>query len=272
MVERCWVVMENLWALFLIINLTTPLAVFAKNFSVSPSVGLSSNRYAFNSQQNQSSLDFDAVASYVSSYGVNYGNYFAISKDFVGEEKWEVADGYFYASSSLGQLNEEIKVSGLARVIYPLSETSRKYDHLIGRLMIAPIFTSDLALVGAPFIGLTYRPSYTHSLYEYKVSLNGKSNPRSSIGNLFAVSIDAWSLFTLSSTLSYSVSWSQSGNQRPDSFTWAHEIAIPVSENSELSLAYENVAGAKDPSGTESNVKPFDDKTGVFSAAVSFNL
>ena len=263
-------VLAMLEKVFVLILLFSTSAI-AKNVTFSPSLGASSNRYATDSTLNESSLDVDGTLIYSSPLNITFGSYLAVSRSFQAEQKWEFSDGYISASKAIGTIKDTIAVSGLVRAFAPLSKASQD-DGLQTKLFFAPIFQANLEGLYAPFIDLTYRPGYSINFHKYTTSPTGKSNTQQSLSHLLSVAISVGDVLTLTSSFTYSMAWTYHGNEKSDQFLWAQDATVSMSKNVDLSLGYQNQAGAKDGTGINSNVKPFDDKSGIFSATVGLTI
>lgn len=240
-----------------------------QNLSITTSASLSSNLYKTSSSDYILNSDVAVDPVLTLENGVILLGHLSLFKDLRGERKQYFNDAYFGATKTLYRYSA-YSVSLLGLGFVPLSEESRKNQHLQTSFMIAPTFGVDMGPFGAPGLRFTIRPSYRQNFHRYKSAMSGNSNNKNTIGlNLTATY--QYSSWTFISRNNYNKSQTYRGNTR-DTYRFEQAVSYLFHPRASFTFGHVNGGNPLAPNGIDTDVRVFNARTSQLYTSVSYTF
>lgn len=247
-----------------LIENNSPTTSMDKAWNLWASGNLSSN---FNQADYERSLDstFEAGGSYKLTPDFKLTSYFAVIKDYQGERKTQVQNGYLGQQYSAYQFaDSKGKVILESRGYLPLNKKARENQGLITRLYAAPKVIYSFGIVTA-----TAKSALAKNIHSYRQAKDGSSNTSWIWTNSLNVDFQLLPKLSFSTYFLNSHSWNYNKRRLPDVFEMGQSLDYSVDDNWTLSLGHTIGGNTFKSNGVDSNFKIFDKRESTFYSAIS---
>lgn len=193
-----------------------------------------------------------------------------VNQDFTDERELTTRDSLFTLTKPMGKITDNISWISRAALTIPLSERSNKTDGLITAIRINPLFTIN---AGDLISGLTviFRPTLINNFYQYKTSLNGRSNFDYTVNQRITLLYGLSENVFLSLDNTYIRSWTYEGNTN-DFFSLDQSISAMFTKKLSGFIGHSIGGNALAVNGQEQDISIYDTNRSTYYLGISYQF
>ncbi len=242
----------------------------ARVYSLAYTTVLSTNSYFLGRSEHQSSQTHSLRGVIYLPKAFTLSTSLGVNQDFGNEKKLLFRDGALTLASPIVGLSRNIKTTGRATVILPLSEYSSKTAGLMTAISLTPVVSINADKI-APDLTFFYSPTFIYRLYRYETSLDGSSNNEYGLSQNLGIAYSILDNLRLSLNQSYTRSWTHSGSTN-DFFSLGQSLSAVFFKSLSLFVGHSIGQSALAANGEEFNTKIFDIKKSNYYAGMSYQF
>lgn len=237
-----------------------------RDYSLASSLTATSNTFVPSAYEYRADLEFELNLKYNYFEGITNKLNLDFTKDLTGERKSAVQNGYLAALGKIYQY-KRFQISGDGRITLPFSEEDRKTNSFITKITLTPTFSYAID----DYWTLSYKPYYMLAFHKYQTAVDGTSNSRHVLYNIFSVNCSPVEKLSLSLVYFHVLRWSYQGNRKEDQFKLMQEIGYQVTKDLGVSVGHSNGGSLYKADGVEKNIGFYNEDESRVYAAVSWS-
>jgi hypothetical protein len=186
-------------------------------------------------------------------FTVSSGIFF--DKDLVGERKENVNDTYISLSRKVGEINENLPITGKTTIFLPISKSSRERTFLNTGYKLSGILGVKVPTIEA--LSGSVALNFTQNFHRSEVTMGGQSNKQFLFSAGGSVGYEFLKHFEASMNLEYIKGITYQGNI-VDTYSTGQQISYNASEKFNLGVGHSLGGNIYKANGYESNISAFD--------------